>query len=136
MRRLVFLLLLAGCVSPPTTRDVLSDREKRLMKLEDIARIASSLATGYECEWQAAQGCAELADEESEPLPANRREEYATLGLRHADRAIKLAPTLVEGHFYRCMNLGRYLEVTAPPPALLLADLRDEAGGTARLVPQ
>jgi hypothetical protein len=132
MRKLALaVLLLAGCVTtdrkmfPPET-----ERERKLARFEELAT-TGSVDSRYDSEWRAAMICAELADEKNEHFESKQRREFAKLGMTHADRAIKLHPDHVEGHYYKCITLGRYLELSVPPEAVLVADLRDEGERTA-----
>src|SRR5207244_2041361 len=86
----------------------------------------------YETKWRAAMICAELADEDTEHRSKSNREHWAKQGIEHAERAIKLQPESIEGHYYRAINIGRVLECTFPVPSTI-ADLRDEAERCCRI---
>ncbi len=129
------VLVLAGCGCTIADRKALvekTEREQKLERLEGLSAATASLDSRYDCEWNAAMICAELADESTEKLDSSRRKDFAKLGMAHADKAIKLQPERVEGHYYKCMTLGRYLELSYPEP-ILVADLRDEGERTARI---
>jgi hypothetical protein len=117
--------LLPGCTPEVRTKTA---RERRLEALENV-----DLVKDYESQWRAASLCNDLADEDLEHFDNGLRREYAKRGLEHAERAIKLRPSLVEGHFYKMLCLGRYLGTFTTPEAVLVADLRDEGERTVRL---
>jgi len=123
MKKLALLVALTGCV---TAVRAPSERQKRLDALE-------TPPMNYEREWQAAQVCNELADEDMERgREKTERREFAKRGLDHAERAAKMKPGLVEGHYYKMVCLGRYLDLIVPD-AILVADLRTEGELVARL---
>lgn len=127
MRRLALLLVLAGCVA--TTKDPVEKRSPR----EDALAELEARPSNYDNEWRAAQLCGEIADEGVEGRSRSQREEFARRGLAHAERAIKLNPEAVEGHFYRLIDLGRLVDAQRIPASELVAEMRDEGERTARI---
>jgi hypothetical protein len=115
----------SGCVSAPVPEQWKSDLEKKLVLLEKH--------DAYEDHWLAAMDCAELADESSEHRPRNEREEFAKRGMEHGERATRLQPDSAEGHFYRALCIGRYLEAERLPTFSLVTVLRDEGERAAEL---
>ncbi len=127
---LVFLVAFAGCAATASPDKVSrpSWREEKLAVLEQ-----EKLKGDYESQWRAAQLCYEMADEDQgENREKSQRKELVKRGLAHAERAVKLQPELVEGHFYKLILMGRLLEMSTPEP-VLVADLRDQGERTARL---
>lgn len=124
----ILLALVTGCVvTTKTPSEKRSPREDRLAELED-----PRLKEDYESHWRAAQLCYEIADEDQEKREKSQRLAFVRRGLAHAEKACKLKPELVEGHFYKLICLGRSLELSTPSP-VLVADLRDEGERTARI---
>jgi hypothetical protein len=121
-------LVTAGCASTQDSQTVPhSPRERRLADLEKH--------DDYESRWRAAQVCAELADESTESLERWRRESFAKRGMEHSERACALQPDSVEGHYYRAITIGRYLEAERLPSFSLVSVLRDEGERAAELDP-
>ncbi|MEZ0229646.1 MAG: hypothetical protein ACAI25_13535, partial [Planctomycetota bacterium] len=127
---LSLLALVSGCAATASPDKVSrpSWREEKLATLEQ-----EKLSGHYESQWRAAQLCYEMADEDQgENREKSQRKELVKRGLAHAERATKLKPELVEGHFYKLILMGRLLELSTPEP-VLVADLRDQGERTARL---
>lgn len=131
MRRLAACLLVAVAGCSAAAAPDKTDRSWREEKLADVEQ--PSKERDYASQWRAAQLCYELADEDIEHREKSQRKEFAKRGLAHAEKAIKLQPELVEGHFYKMICLGRVLELASLPEAVLVADLRDEGERTARI---
>lgn len=115
---LAALALAQGCVSTQGQSERRSPLETRLVELEAVEN--------YENLWRAASLCAELSDEATEHRPRNQREAFGKRGMLHAERAIALQPDSVEGHYYRALCMGRYLDAELLKSFTLVTTLRDE----------
>lgn len=79
--------------------------------LYEYKKIADANPSNYEANWKTAMACREYAENSKKQGLSNWKEickEYGKMGMKYANRAIKLNPDGVEGYFYYGLCVGNY----------------------------